>query len=169
LATTDALTGINNRAALNEKLLEAFERAQRYDRALSVILMDVDHFKKFNDTFGHPAGDEVLKNVAKVLSNTVRGADLVARYGGEEFAIILPDTEYAGAMVLAERCRRAIANHPWAQRAITASIGVSTMTATTGNPTILLQEADDALYRSKQAGRNRVSHHNTGLVPMSMK
>lgn len=166
LATTDGLLGIYNRAAFNEKLLEAFERAQRYARALSVILMDVDHFKKFNDTFGHPAGDDVLKSVAKILCDTVRSADIVARYGGEEFAIILPDTEYAGAMVLAERCRRAIAAHPWNHRAITASIGVSTLSPTTGNPSVLVQEADDALYRAKQSGRNRVSHHNINLVPV---
>lgn len=161
LATTDGLTGANNRASLNDKLQEAFDRALRYERSLSFVLVDVDHFKSFNDTFGHPAGDTVLKAVAKVLQNTVRSTDIVARYGGEEFAVILPDTEYAGAMVLAERCRRAIAGAIWEQRDITVSVGVSTLTASTGEPMSLVQEADEALYRSKQAGRNRVSHHHT--------
>jgi diguanylate cyclase (GGDEF)-like protein/PAS domain S-box-containing protein len=159
LATTDGLTGINNRAAFDEKLTEEFERASRHGRALSLIVLDVDHFKSFNDTFGHPAGDDVLRAVAVVLKGTARSIDTAARYGGEEFAIILPETDFCGAMVLAERCRRAVASFAWDKRAITVSVGVSTLRTTTNEPRELVREADEALYRSKQTGRNRV-HHN---------
>lgn len=165
LAVTDALTGLRNRGAFNSKLGEEFERSTRYDHALSVILMDVDHFKQFNDTFGHPAGDAVLKAVAAVLQRTARSTDLVARYGGEEFVLVLPDTDRARALVMAERVRRAVAAEAWDKRAITVSVGVSTLTADTPDASALVQEADVALYRSKQAGRNRVSH-GSKLVPL---
>ena len=164
LATTDGLTGVNNRAAFNDRLAEEFARAGRYDRPLSVVLLDVDHFKQFNDSFGHPAGDGVLQRVAGLLRQTARLTDIVARYGGEEFAIVLPDTDRAGAMVLAERCRRAIAGEDWDRRAVTISVGVSTLTPTTADAPALVQEADDALYASKDAGRNRVSH-GTHAIP----
>ncbi len=165
LAVTDGLTGIYNRAAFNEKLADGYDRATRYSHLLSVIMLDVDHFKLFNDTFGHPAGDDVLQTVAKSLSATVRSTDVVARYGGEEFAIILPDTDFAGAMVLAERCRRAVATAMWDKRSVTVSVGVSTLTPETANASALLQEADQALYRSKQTGRNRVNH-GSGSISM---
>jgi diguanylate cyclase (GGDEF)-like protein/PAS domain S-box-containing protein len=158
LAVTDGLTRVKNRAAFNERLTEAFDRSVRYGHPLSVVLMDVDHFKAFNDTFGHPAGDAVLRQVARCLEETARTTDVVARYGGEEFAIILPDTDFAGAMVLAERCRRAVAAVAWDQRLVTVSVGVSTLAPTTADPAALVREADEALYRSKQAGRNRVNH-----------
>ncbi|WP_020474922.1 diguanylate cyclase [Zavarzinella formosa] len=158
LATTDALTKVKNRRAFNERLSEDYDRAVRHHRPLSVILMDVDHFKLFNDSFGHPAGDEVLKAVAACLQSTIRSTDTVARYGGEEFAVILPDADYAGAMVLAERCRRAIAATSWDKRTVTVSVGVSTLTPATPDATALVQEADQALYRSKHTGRNRVTH-----------
>jgi diguanylate cyclase (GGDEF)-like protein/PAS domain S-box-containing protein len=164
LATTDRLTGVKNRGAFNDKLAEAFDRAVRYERPLSVILLDVDHFKPFNDTFGHPAGDGVLQRVAAHLQDTVRGTDTVARYGGEEFAVVLPDTDHAGAMVLAERLRRAVAGGSWEKRPVTISVGVSTLGPDTPDADALVQEADDALYRSKQAGRNRV-HHGSASVP----
>lgn len=158
VATTDGLTKVKNRAAFNDKLSEEFDRSLRYTHPLSVILLDVDHFKQFNDTFGHPAGDDVLRKVAGLLQHTVRTTDTVARYGGEEFVILLPDTDYAGAMVLAERCRRAVAGTSWDKRPVTISVGVSTLTGTTTDAATLVKEADDALYRSKKAGRNRVTH-----------
>ena len=158
LAATDGLTGIRNRAAFNDRLTEEYERAARFGRPLSLLLMDVDHFKMFNDTFGHPAGDDVLKTVARTLVTTARITDFVARYGGEEFVLILPDTDIAGAMVVAERCRRAIAAVSWRERAVTISVGVSTRTGDTAEATDLVKQADEALYRSKAAGRNRVLH-----------
>jgi diguanylate cyclase (GGDEF)-like protein/PAS domain S-box-containing protein len=167
LATTDGLTGVKNRAAFNEKLSEEFHRAARHERPLSLILMDVDHFKMFNDTYGHPAGDEVLKKVAATLNSSARITDMVARYGGEEFAVILPDTDAAGALVLAERCREAVALAPWNKRPITISVGVATLTAETADAEVLLQEADQALYESKRAGRNRVNH-GSGAISMMM-
>lgn len=165
LAVTDALTGLRNRGAFNTRLDEEFDRAARHGHPLSVILMDVDHFKQFNDTFGHPAGDAVLRDVAAVLQRTARSTDLVARYGGEEFVLVLPDTDRAGALAMAERVRSAVATGPWDKRGITVSVGVSTVTADTPDAGALVQEADVALYRSKQAGRNRVSH-GSGLIPL---
>ncbi|WP_020475585.1 diguanylate cyclase [Zavarzinella formosa] len=158
LATTDALTGVRNRAAFNERLSEEYDRAVRHQRPLSVLMMDVDHFKLFNDSFGHPAGDEVLRDVAASLQATVRTADIVARYGGEEFAVILPDADFAGAMVLAERCRRAIAMGTWDKHPVTMSVGVATLNPNIKEASMLVRDADQALYRSKHAGRNRVSH-----------
>ena len=165
LASTDGLTGANNRKAFDERLAEAFERADRFGEPLSLILLDVDRFKLFNDTFGHPAGDDVLRSVAQALLKAARVTDSVARYGGEEFAIILPETELAGAMIVAERCLRDIAALPWSQRAVTASIGVATKTNSVEGAADLLRAADLALYRSKQSGRNRVNH-SSGLIPM---
>lgn len=165
LATTDGLTGVKNRSAFDDLLAEEFDRAVRYAHPLSVVLLDVDHFKPFNDAFGHPAGDGVLRRVAGLLQNTVRGADVVARYGGEEFAVILPETDAAGAVVLAERCRRAVAGASWDRRPITVSVGVSTLTPDTADAAALVKEADDALYRSKHAGRNRVSHGSAAVTP----
>jgi diguanylate cyclase (GGDEF)-like protein/PAS domain S-box-containing protein len=166
MATTDGLTGVNNRAAFNTKLAEEYDRATRYEHPLSVVMLDVDHFKPFNDTFGHPAGDEVLRAVARTLKESARSSDVVARYGGEEFVIVLPDTDYAGAMVLAERFRRAVAGQPWDKRAVTVSVGVATLTPTTGSAEELVEEADQALYRSKEAGRNRVNHRS-GAISMA--
>ncbi len=164
LATTDRLTGVANRGAFNDKLTEEYDRAVRYTHPLSVVLLDVDHFKQFNDAFGHPAGDAVLQRVAGLLQHTARGTDTVARYGGEEFALLLPDTDYAGAMVLAERLRRAVAGGGWEKRPVTVSVGVATLTPDTAAAAALVKEADQALYRSKQAGRNRV-HHGSSVVP----
>ena len=158
LAVTDGLTGLRNRSAFDGRLAEAYALAARHGRPLSLVLLDVDHFKSFNDAFGHPAGDEVLKSVAATVAGAARSTDTVARYGGEEFVLVLPDTDYAGAMVLAERCRQAVADAPWGPRPITVSVGVSTLTPTTADAATLVREADEALYRSKQAGRNRVNH-----------
>lgn len=167
MAVTDGLTGVKNRSAFNSKLAEEYDRAVRYRHPLSVVLMDVDYFKLFNDAFGHPAGDEVLKGVASTLRDTARTMDFVARYGGEEFVVILPDTDYSGAMVVAERFRRAIANGIWEKRAITISVGVATLSETTENAETLVQEADNALYLSKKAGRNRVSYGSRILQPVT--
>lgn len=155
--TTDALTGAFNRRAFDRRLEEEFARASRHGTALSLALLDVDRFKAYNDDYGHPAGDEVLRRVAAILRETTRSYDLVARYGGEEFALLLPATDRDGALVIAERCRRALQRAPWPQRGITASVGTATATSQHKMAADLLAAADDALYRSKQSGRNRVT------------
>ncbi len=153
---TDALTGLKNRRALLERLGEEVSRSQRYGGPLSLVMIDVDQFKPFNDTFGHPAGDAVLEQVARVLGDHSRATDFVARYGGEEFAILLPSTDREGALVLAERFRRAVEGAGWLQRDVTVSVGVATMTGAEAGAASLVALADEALYRAKEAGRNRV-------------
>ena len=152
---TDALTGLANRAAFDERLDEEVHRIRRHQRALTLLMMDVDRFKEFNDTFGHPEGDAVLRKVAGVLQAGSRSCDLVARIGGEEFAVVLPETDLEGAAILAERLRRAIAEAPWEHRAVTISVGAATASdSSTGGQ--LIERADRALYEAKRLGRNRV-------------
>jgi len=122
----------------------------------------VDHFKQYNDTFGHPAGDEVLREVSRLMEGEARGSDFVARYGGEEFAILLPSTEPDASRRAAERVRVAIEGFPWQQRSVTASLGVTT-TTTAVDPTAFLAIADTALYGAKAKGRNCIVHsHDQG-------
>ncbi len=165
LSVTDGLTGIQNRGAFDAALAEAFDRSSKNNTALSLLLIDVDRFKSFNDSFGHLAGDWVLREVAQALQGSVRTTDFLARYGGEEFAVILPDTDATGAMILAERCRRAVAGATWQSRAVTISVGVTTRSAEAPDGVSLVREADGALYRAKEAGRNRVLY-GSGTIPM---
>ena len=160
LATHDGLTDLKNRRALDEQLALEFQRARRYKTPLSMILLDVDKFKSFNDTYGHPAGDEVLKSIGKILGGGVRNIDLAARYGGEEFALLLPNTDDVGALILAERLRSKIESHDWKVRAVTSSFGVATLNAEMKEAAQLLKSADEALYHAKENGRNRVAHCN---------
>ncbi len=160
MALTDGLTGIPNHRAFQEFLRQRFAEAQRYCQSLSLILLDVDHFKRFNDTYGHLAGDEVLKRVAQVLIQTVRQSDLVARYGGEEFAVILPCTDLTSAICAAERLRQALAEADWEQEPISASFGVASYQPWMAGPQELIEAADQALYRAKAGGRNRVCAAN---------
>ncbi len=160
LAGTDELTGLINRRGFEEHLARELDRAARRKSPLSLLLLDVDWFKNYNDEFGHLAGDEVLHRLALLLRSQARGSDIVARFGGEEFAVILPDTPGEGALVLAERFRETIEAAPWPGRGVTASFGISTW-----NPALsprdgraLLNDADRALYKSKGDGRNRVTH-----------
>ncbi len=166
LATTDGLTGLKNRRTFGAKLAEEHARAVRYHQPLSLLLLDVDHFKQYNDTFGHPAGDAVLRSVAEALGRTARDTDMAARYGGEEFAVILPFTDEAGSLVIAERVRAAIAGGDWEKRSITVSVGVGTLSLNTPTPDSLTGCADAALYQSKEAGRNRVTHGNPSAPPI---
>jgi len=157
-ATVDGLTGLKNHRKLREDLAVQYHQSIRYHVPLSVILLDVDYFKRYNDTYGHPAGDMVLKQIAQVLQDAARRTDCVARYGGEEFAIILPHTDYEGACALAERFRNLIEQAPWPKRTVTISVGISTLWPGTQSEQQLIDEADKALYHSKRWGRNRITH-----------
>ena len=159
MAITDALTGLRNRRHFHRLFERSFLVSAESGLPMTVILLDVDNFKRYNDTFGHPAGDEVLVGVADELRNNVRDRDLVARYGGEEFVVLLPKASEEEGLALAERLRRCIAEHPWSFSPITASFGVATIGSTSPTPTALLNQADRALYASKQKGRNRVTHY----------
>ena len=160
LATTDGLTGLMNRRSLNAQLAARVREAQRYRRPLSLVLLDIDHFKKVNDTHGHPAGDAVLRGVAAVARAQARETDLVARYGGEEMALVLPETDAGGASTIAERLRAAVEGTAHATEhgtlRVTVSVGVATWPGGGQTPDELLTTADRALYRAKQTGRNRV-------------
>lgn len=157
LATHDGLTEAKNRRAFNEKLAEEWSRAQRYGTPLSLVMFDVDKFKTYNDSFGHLAGDEVLKILARTVMGLVRTTDFFARYGGEEFALILPNTDDEGAYLLAERLRERVEKAKWKERPVTASFGVSSIEIGMLNGEALIEAADKALYMSKERGRNRVT------------
>ena len=158
MATRDGLTGLRNHRAFQEHLEQEFEYARRHRDTLSLILLDVDNFKQYNDTFGHPAGDEVLKAVGRILEQHRRDGDFVARYGGEEFVVVLPSTDATDAEEAAEVWRAAIAAGDWDKRPVTASFGVATLDGSMPNRTELVTQADRALYQSKTSGRNRVTH-----------
>ncbi|MCV7346787.1 sensor domain-containing diguanylate cyclase [Mycolicibacterium rhodesiae] len=155
-SVTDVLTGAQNRRSFDLRLEEECMRAQSRHTTVSLIMIDVDTFKRYNDDFGHPAGDEVLRGVAHLLKSELRVSDHLFRYGGEEFAVILPDTTCKGAFVLGERFRRAVQRAPWPKRAISISLGVAATDSNTTTPKDLLNAADRALYQAKQNGRNRV-------------
>ncbi len=160
-ASTDGLTGLANRRHLDEFLTEQFRISSRYGTPLSVIILDIDHFKKVNDTYGHPVGDQVLRNVAMALSQIVREADLCARYGGEEFVVVLPATALDGALDVAERVRSAIETNVMVaggkKLSVTVSAGVNTYRKDSqASADWLIKEADMALYDAKRSGRNRV-------------
>jgi two-component system cell cycle response regulator len=157
-AATDGLTGLCNRQQFDDSLRSALSFAVRYAQPLSLILLDVDLFKTYNDAFGHQAGDEVLCGLAETLRAVARTHDVVARYGGEEFAVILPATEMPGARAACERLRVAVEGRIWPYRPVTASFGVTTTSSPFVEPTRLIEEADRALYHTKSSGRNRVTH-----------
>lgn len=157
LSVTDALTGLYNRRYFDQKLNDEFALAKRYGRPLSVMLFDVDHFKRFNDTYGHDQGDRVLQALAGVLKS-MRTIDIPCRYGGEEFAVVLPNTPVDNAVYAAERLRKAVEALDIDGLKVTISIGVAALPGTPcERPDDLVEAADTALYASKQAGRNRVT------------
>lgn len=160
LAKTDGLTGLFNHRHFIEELEREFRRAQRYKTPLSLIILDLDHFKKFNDTFGHPAGDRLLESVGGLVKGLARDVDLPARYGGEEFAVILPSTGLKAAVAFAERIRQGVKNLepaglPPGTR-ITASLGVAEMVGLDQDFHEFVKRADQALYEAKENGRDRV-------------
>lgn len=155
LSVTDPLTQVGNHRAFQEYLHSQISLSCRKNLPLCLMLIDVDHFKEYNDTYGHLQGDLVLREVARLLTEHTRTYDFVARYGGEEFAVILPDTELETARRVAERIRRVVEAHPFPNRQMTISIGVASWHAG-AEPNQLIQEADLALYRAKREGRNRV-------------
>ena len=168
VARTDPLTLLSNRRALDDEMNRRFAEWQRRKSTFSLIMIDVDHFKKLNDKYGHQAGDQVLRDVAATLGTTVREMDLAARYGGEEFAIILPSTPMADALSAGERIRAAIAKgitrFGGAAIQATVSVGVSQIGAEDDTAS-LISRADEALYAAKKAGRNRVWFHD-GQQPL---
>ncbi|MDO8464652.1 MAG: GGDEF domain-containing protein [Gallionella sp.] len=160
LATTDPLTGILNRRACLERGKALSESAKRYGHPMTVMMLDIDHFKKVNDTHGHDVGDQALVAVAEVLKNGIRNMDILARWGGEEFLVLLPETSMAGAMLIAERIRQQVSQIklPKIPEGLTISIGLCE-----AKPGMELKAAtslaDQALYQAKTDGRNRVVHH----------
>ncbi len=161
-AVLDGLTGLTNRRALDERLQAELAYAVRHETNLSIIMLDIDHFKKVNDTYGHLAGDEVIRTLAQILQRGIRCEDLAARYGGEEFVVLARGFPHVGAMNLAERLRFAIAEreieHGEVTLKVTSSFGVASFSSLTGEPTVhrLVDAADGALYAAKSGGRNRV-------------
>jgi diguanylate cyclase (GGDEF)-like protein len=162
---TDPLIGIYNRRYLDRRLAEEYQRAHRYRLPLSLLLIDIDHFKRVNDSYGHPVGDRVLRYWGDLILSIVRASDIVARYGGEEILVIAPNTSLATAAALAERLQANIESHELTvssergQRQvirITVSIGVAGLSPTVESGEKLLAEADRALYQAKRTGRNRV-------------
>jgi diguanylate cyclase (GGDEF)-like protein len=165
MAHTDSLTNLYNRRFFIKRLNEEFERVKRHGTVMSVLIFDLDHFKRVNDTFGHDLGDAVLVAIADVVNNVKRISDVACRLGGEEFALLLPETDKIGAINLAQRLRRGIQDYPYEAKIeapinITASIGVATITGDSKRPESILKTADRALYRAKDNGRNQVCVDN---------
>lgn len=160
LATIDPLTALLNKVTLQKELDRQFQHAIRYGRPLTILMVDVDHFKRINDTHGHLLGDQVLAHIARQMSQNLRQHDIAGRFGGEEFTIILPETLTTGAMILAERIRETIETTPLDGEEIlikaTVSIGIAELTPHHTSPFSLLDDADKALYRAKHSGRNQV-------------
>ena len=175
LSVTDALTGLPNRRHLMKRLEDEVARVKRFDQPLSLLMMDVDHFKMVNDTYGHAMGDEVLRNMGALLKNGIRSTDLAARYGGEEFTVLLPNTDLEGAVLAADglRLKFEASSHTLEGQTIqkTMSLGAACfMPDAERSPEDLLKAADEALYRAKHGGRNRVEREEgvgSGAIPPS--
>jgi diguanylate cyclase (GGDEF)-like protein/PAS domain S-box-containing protein len=164
LASTDSLKSISNRRSFMERFDTQIRLAKRRGQNISLLMLDVDCFKDFNDRFGHPAGDVVLADVAKILAARLRDSDLICRFGGEEFAVVLQETDIEGALHIAESLRTAVENHLWQHREITISVGASTLAFNQHYEggirqamNTLIQRSDEALYESKRGGRNRIA------------
>ena len=156
IAYTDSLTNIYNRLHFNRLLDAEMDKAKRYGGQLSIIFFDIDHFKKINDTHGHPTGDVILKEIAAVISDANRSSDIFARYGGEEFIILTASTNIKGAMEHAQRLKQDIEQHRFPIGRVTASFGVTEFITASDDHESLLERADKALYQAKSDGRNCV-------------
>ncbi len=175
-ADHDFLTGVYNRKALDANLDELLKQAAMTGQDLCFVMIDIDHFKDFNDSYGHLIGDEVLKMVAKILNKSLKGKDIVARFGGEEFAIVLPSTPIGNAVSVADNIRRSIANKELMHRSsgtsfgsVTVSMGVASYQYPDDTLESLIERADTALYRSKRGGRNRVTQETVTGQPEDPK
>ena len=175
LATTDSLTGLANRRYFDTELARELQRAERYQRPTALVMIDLDDFKQYNDRYGHPAGDDLLRAIAVVLGQCVRTLDTAARYGGEEFVLILPETNAEAASGAAERLREFVAALPLAPNGdragvpsthVTISLGVAIAPAQASTPAALVQAADLALYAAKHAGKNRSQLYRTAMAPV---
>jgi diguanylate cyclase (GGDEF)-like protein len=166
MSYTDDMTGLHNYRFFSMRLKEEVARAARINSNLALLILDVDFFKNYNDTLGHPAGDEVLRQLSRILQSSLRDNDIVARYGGEEFAIILPSTDDKGALVLAERIRKKVEDHKFPNQEIqpnatlTISIGIALYPENAVKKKDLVVAADRALYFAKEGGRNKVVQFN---------
>lgn len=161
MATIDSLTGLANRQAFLQRAKNEFHRARRYTRPLTVVMIDIDHFKTINDHYGHATGDEVLRQTAEICQRSLRGTDFMGRVGGEEFVLLLPDTEHNSACHVAERMRTQLYETPIVvendiRLNITASFGVAPMTGDDSDFNTVLERADEAMYHAKHDGRNQV-------------
>jgi diguanylate cyclase (GGDEF)-like protein len=163
LSVTDRLTELYNHGYFQQRLEEELERASRFGRTLSLIMLDIDNFKQFNDRWGHPRGDTVLRAVSAVIRQNLREIDVAARYGGEEFIVVLPETDEAGALAVAERIRRSMAEHEFdtgegvTVAHQTVSLGVATYPTHGGTAPRLVEAVDAAMYEAKRRGKNQVA------------
>jgi len=162
MAMLDPLTALHNRRYMMSHLETLFEEAAARDKPVSVLMVDIDYFKSVNDTYGHDAGDAVLREFAERVRRNIRGIDLACRLGGEEFVVVMPDTDLAKAYLIGERLRQCIAAAPFyvgegaCALRVTASVGVATIESPDDTPSLILKRADQALYCAKRDGRNRV-------------
>jgi diguanylate cyclase (GGDEF)-like protein len=160
LAMTDPLTRVGNRRALFQRFQEEIDRAERYDRAISLAMIDVDHFKAFNDMEGHICGDEALKKIAAVLAANIRKTDFLGRYGGEEFLVLMPETKIGVGLEISHRLRTAVEAAVFQGKQkpayLTVSLGLASYPQHGLTPKLLVDQADQALYEAKQEGRNRI-------------
>ena len=171
MAREDALTGISNRRHMVERLESEYQRARRYERELSAVMVDADSFKQINDRFSHAVGDEVLRRIGRILGQSVRAVDSVGRWGGEEFLVLLVEASHEVASRVCEKIRRAVERYPWHEITpdlrVTVSIGFASLTPQMTTPELLVGAADEALYGAKRGGRNRVYDGNAGLPELS--
>ncbi|MCQ4320600.1 sensor domain-containing diguanylate cyclase [Stutzerimonas stutzeri] len=161
LSSTDRLTGLFNRGHWEEMLRQDYARHRRYERNAALVMFDIDHFKKINDSYGHQAGDAVIQQTAELVRRCTRDADIAGRYGGEEFVVLLPDTDSRGALTFAERLRQSIEAHEVVHEGrsirFTVSLGIADLSEPTRGYAQLIERADNALYSSKASGRNQVT------------
>ena len=165
ISLADSLTGLANRRALNERMKVLTTSPSAPPQGLAILMIDVDHFKTLNDTFGHAYGDLVLQRLAGIIAQTTRILDLAARFGGEEFAVLLPQSGISGAVALARRVQAELVNFRWEHYPVTVSMGISVLGSGEDSPMLTLARSDRALYAAKRAGRDRIMIVHDALSP----